>query len=64
MKNSKCKCRICIKDQDLWFSHYDGFVFKTKQELIEHLENQLDEWSAVLDVVLSQLEDLGVNPYK
>jgi hypothetical protein len=38
--------------------------FKYKKELIEHLQDESNQYSQMADVCDFQLEDLGVNPYK
>jgi len=52
MKKNSYKCQVCYKE------------FKTKKELVTHLAGEFDEYTIMVDIVVDQLEDLGVNPFK
>lgn len=52
------------KNKKLYYSEHDGFEFKTKKELIEHLKNEFDEYTTIADNIVNQLEDLKINPFK
>ena len=48
-----------------WVCYECGKQFKTKKALVEHLKDEIEEATNVLDSIVDQFNELGIeNPYK